>query len=194
MEEKDESLRILRHDMRHHLSTLSGLIDHQELSGVLEYIFQLSNNLMQLKQASFCPNAAINAIISYYATMVKREEIRFSVQVQISGQLPMDDMDIGAVLSNALENAYHACMKLPFDAERFIELKFIQHKKQFVLDISNSYDGVVEFGVDGRPVSQSEDHGVGSKSIFAFVGKYNATIDYSATNGIFSIRIMFAEA
>ena len=75
----------------------------------------------------------------------------------------------------------------------FIEIKFIQHKKQFVLDVSNSNIEAVEFGGDGRPVSQREDHGVGSQSIFAFVRKYHSTIDYSAKNGVFSIRIMFAD-
>lgn len=193
LEEKDESLRILRHDMRHHLSTLSGLLDQQELSGAREYIYQLGHNLTQVKQESFCANAVINAIISYYAAVAKRVGIRFSVKVQISDHLPMDDMDIGAVLSNALENAHNACMKLPLDAERYIELKFIQHKKQFVLDISNSYDGPVAFDGVGRPVSQRQDHGIGSKSIFAFVRKYHSTIDYSAVNGVFNIRIMFTD-
>lgn len=194
LEEKDESLRILRHDIRHHLSTLSGLLDHQELAGAREYVCRLGRNLMQVKQESLCANAVINAIISYYGAIAKREEIRFSVMVQISDRLPVDDMDIGSVLSNALENAHNACMKLPPDAERFIELKFIQHKKQFVLDVSNSYDGDVEFGGDGRPVSQREDHGVGSQSIFAFVRKYHSTIDYSSANGVFSLRIMFTDS
>lgn len=193
LEERDNSLRILRHDMRHHLSTLSGLLDNQELSRAHQYISQLGNNLMQVKQERFCANAVINAIICYYAAIMKREGIRFIVQVQISDHLPMDDMDIGAVLSNALENAHNACVKLLLDADRFIELKFIQHKKQFVLDISNSYDGTVEFDGDGRPVSQREDHGVGSQSILAFVRKYHSTIDYSAMDGVFNIRIMFTD-
>lgn len=128
LEERDNSLRILRHDMRHHLSTLSGLLDNQELSRAHQYISQLGNNLMQVKQERFCANAVINAIICYYAAIMKREGIRFIVQVQISDHLPMDDMDIGAVLSNALENAHNACVKLLLDADRFIELKFIQHK------------------------------------------------------------------
>ncbi len=128
LEEKEESLRILRHDIRHHLSALSVLLDNQELSGARKYISQLDQNLTQVKQESFCANAVINAIISYFAAIAKREKIRFSVLVQISNHLPVDDMDIGAVLSNALENAQNACMKLPPDAERFIELKFIQHK------------------------------------------------------------------
>jgi hypothetical protein len=191
LEEKDESLRILRHDISHHLSTLSGLLENQELFRAREYISQLDRNLIQVKQESYCTNAVINAIISYYVETAKREEIRFSVLVLISNDLPVDDMDIGAVLSNTLENAHNACMKLPLDAERFIELKLIQHKSQYVLDVSNSYDGAVEFGDDGRPVSQREDHGIGSQSISAFVRKYHSSIDYSAKDGVFSIRIMF---
>jgi hypothetical protein len=114
--------------------------------------------------------------------------------VQISEHLPVDDMDIGAAVSNALENALNACMKMPDESGSFIDLKFIQHKKQFVLDISNSYSGTVEFDGGGRPVSNRKDHGIGSQSIYAFARKYNSSTDYSAKNGVFSIRIMFAES
>lgn len=58
------------------------------------------------------------------AAIAKREEVRFLVLVQISHHLPVEDMDIGA----ALENAHNAFVQLSPDAERFIELKFIQHK------------------------------------------------------------------
>lgn len=193
LEDKDESLRILRHDMRHHLSTLSGLLHNLELIRAQEYISQLDHNLTQTKQESFCANPVINAVISYYTEIAQKEEIEFSVRVRISGGLPVDDMDIGAVLANALENAYNACKRQAGGAKRFIQLKFIQHKKQFVLDISNSFDGAVAFDATGHPVPQKKDHGTGSQSIFAFARKYNATIDYSAKKGVFSLRIMFTD-
>ena len=194
MEEKDENLRILRHDMRHHLSTLSGLMGSREYSQAQEYLRQLDRNLAQVKQESYCSNAVINAVLSSYAVKCKKEDIRFLVQVEISGDLPVDHLDIGAVISNALENALNACRKQSAEAERFINFQCIQHKKQFVLDISNSFSGTVEFDSGGRPVSPQENHGIGSQSIYAFARKYNATTDYSANNSIFSVRIMFTEA
>lgn len=194
LEDKDESLRIIRHDMRHHLRTLSGLLYNEEILGAQEYIKQLDLNLLQVKQKSFCANTVINAIVSYHAAIAKKEKIHFSIKVQLSNKLPVDDMDIGAVLSNALENAQNACLKQPPNTTRFIELKFIQHKKQFVLDISNSFDRPIVFNISGCPVSQSKDHGLGSQSIFAFVRKYNSTIDYSAKNGVFNVRIMFTDS
>lgn len=194
LEDKDESMRILRHDLRHHLSTLTGLMQNNAYVRAQEYINKLDHNLMKTKQESFCKNAVINAIISYYTEKAEREGIRFLVQVQISDDLHVDDLDLGAVMSNLLENAQNACMKQSVDCERFIDIKFIQHKKQYVLDISNSFDEPVEFDNEGRPVSKQKDHGIGTQSIFAFSRKYGASMDYSAKNGIFSIRILFTEA
>ena len=191
-EEKDESLSILRHDIRHHLSTLSELIDKREITSAQTYLSQLGNNLVQVKQESFCSNAVINAIISYYSAIAKREEIGFSATVQLYGEVPTDDMDIGTVLSNTLENAFNACMELPRNSERFIELKFVQHNKQFVLDICNSYNGEVQFDAEGFPISHKKGHGIGGRSIFAFIRKYQASFDYSANKGVFSFRLMFS--
>lgn len=194
LEEKDESLRILRHDMRHHLNTLSGLLGSNEYLRAQEYLRQLDHNLMQVKQESYCSNVVINAILSSYSIKTQKEGIRFSVQVEISEELPVDDLDIGAVISNSLENALNACAKQPAEAERFINIKFIQHKKQFVVDISNSFSETVEFDYNGRPASKMKNHGFGSQSISAFARKYDSTTDYSAQNGIFRIRIMFSES
>lgn len=193
LEDKNQSLRILRHDMRHHLSTIAGLLDQKKLLQAKQYIRQLDHNLLQIKQECFCENPVINAIISYHAGKIQKEGLRFSAQVRISAHLPVDDMDIGAVLANALENAENACKNQPDDADPFISLSFIQHNRQFVLDISNSFSGVVTFDTDGRPVSREKNHGIGSQSIYAFVRKYHGTIDYDVDNGVFDMRIMFAD-
>lgn len=135
----------------------------------------------------------MGAVVSHYAAKSLREKIRFSALIQISDRLPTEDLDIGAVLSNALENAYNACRRLTDDTERFIELKFILHRRQYVLDVSNSFDGAVAFDDNGRPISEKDDHGIGSQSIFAFAKKYNATVDYTVKDCVFNIRMMFSD-
>ena len=156
------------------------------------YINRLHRNLCQIRPECYCSDAVINAVVSYYAAKSGREEIRFSALIQISGRLPVEDLDIGAVLSNALENAYNACQGLTGEPERFIALKFILHRRQYLLDVSNSFDGAVAFDDAGRLLSEKDDHGIGSQSIFAFAKKYNATVDYSVKGCVFNIRIMFS--
>ena len=194
LEEKDASLRILRHDMRHHLSTLSCLVGNNEhMQEAQKYLKQLDHNLMQTKQVRYCSNAVINAIFSSYTEKAQRDGVMFSVAVKIPEILPVDVMDIGAVLSNALENALNACLRMDTNAERFINIKLVQHKKQFLLDISNSFSGTVDLDDTGRPVSCEENHGTGSQSIDAFARKYEATTDYSAQNNIFRLCMMFSK-
>ncbi|MBC7960188.1 MAG: GHKL domain-containing protein [Vallitaleaceae bacterium] len=193
IEEKDESMRILRHDLRHHLNTLSGLLQNNAYDKATTYIHQLDHNLMQTKQESFCDNTVLNAVLSYYSESAKKESIPFSIHVKLSGDLPVTDLDMGAALSNLLENAQNACMKQSSDMEKFIDIKFIQHKKQYLLDVSNSYSGEVLFDDDDRPLSAQQDHGIGSQSIYAFSKKYGASLDYSTNNGVFRVSVLFSE-
>lgn len=192
LKDKEASLRILRHDLRHHLNTLHELLQSGELGRALDYISQLDRNLVQIRQGFYCANAVINAVVSCYAAKAQSAEIRFSASVQITDYLPVEDLDIGAVLSNALENAQNACQAQPADTDRFIDLKFVSYQRQYVLDVTNSFDGAAVFDGDGRPVSQNRGHGIGSQSILAFAKEYSATVDYCAVGGVFNIRILFS--
>lgn len=195
MEEKDETLRILRHDMRHHLITISALLENKDgIETAQNYLHQLDSNLMKTKQDSYCNNSVINAILSSYAEKTQRNNIEFTAVVQIPNELSVNDMDIGAVISNALENAYNACLMLPIEEQRFIKLKFIRSKKQVVIDISNSYNGKVEMDSSGTPISNRKNHGFGTQSILAFARKYNSSVDYAADGGVFSVRMMFVDS
>lgn len=60
------------------------------------------------------------------------------------------------------------------------------HCQVFCADISNSLSRTVKFDTNQR-----ENHGIASQSIYAFARKHNVITDYSAQNGVFSIRIMF---
>ena len=57
--------------------------------------------------------------------------------------------------------------------------------------ISNRFDGVVEFDKDGLPISRQEGHGFGTRSIAAFCEKYGAFYEFKATRDTFYLRITF---
>jgi len=43
---------------------------------------------------------------------------------------------------------------------------------------------------DGYPVARGEGHGIGSKSVIAFVKKYDGEMMYKIENGIFRVRLL----
>lgn len=60
-----------------------------------------------------------------------------------------------------------------------------------MLQISNSYDGVAEFGKNGIPISHAEGHGFGTRSIVTFCEKHAAFPKLKADDKKFQLRISF---
>ena len=97
-------------------------------------------------------------------------------------------MQLAIAISNLLENAIHACEKVP-EAERFIIIT-AKFKEQLLLEISNSCAGPVLLDDNGHPVSKEEGHGIGTRSVLDFVNKTNSEIIYIAEEDKFKVRMI----
>ena len=60
-----------------------------------------------------------------------------------------------------------------------------------MIQISNSFNGKVEFDRNGIPVSHTPGHGIGTRSIVAFCEKHKAFYEFKADDQRFSLRIVF---
>lgn len=191
-EEKNDSLRILRHDIRFHINNVFSMLQQNQVADAKTYLTDLGISFDQTKIKNFCLNPVINATLDFYDKRACELGIAFIHTITVPSKMPLADMDLGVIISNALENAINACHKSPAESDPYINIQFIRHRQQYILDISNPYVGIVAFD-DHHPISQQSDHGYGSKSILAICKKYDATIDYRAEAGVFTLRIMFTE-
>ena len=60
---------------------------------------------------------------------------------------------------------------------------------QLMFYVSNPYSGEIRFDGNNRPVADNAMHGIGTRSIAAYCEKYDAVCEYSAKDGVFTIRI-----
>ena len=93
------------------------------------------------------------------------------------------------LLSNALENAIHACQ--PFAAageECSIDVQFYQQADKLFLQITNPCKGTVRFE-KGVPVSDQPGHGIGVQSIRAIVRRYGGVESFLLRDGRFILRM-----
>jgi hypothetical protein len=107
-------------------------------------------------------------------------------------ETPVDAMELSAVIANVIEIARNACARMPEGSSKCIELICV-NKPIFIFECSNTCAGEVLLDKNGLPISNEEGHGIGTKSIAAFIKKHNALIDYQTGNGIFQLRIMVPE-
>ena len=98
--------------------------------------------------------------------------------------LPISESDLCVLLSNALENALHACK----GADDSIEVQTYERNEKFFLQVVNDCREAVRFE-DGIPVTDRPGHGIGVSSICAIVEQYGGMYSFSQQQDQFVLRI-----
>lgn len=184
-----ESTRRIRHDMRHHINILSGLLADGKTDETKDYLGRLIDTVDALKVTQYCQNPVVNSVLSVFDEQAQAAGISTDFRVDFPEQTPIDPLELGVVLSNALDNAIRACGNVT-ERERKVELIFRYFGDRLIFQVTNPYTGTVSFDENGMPVALREGHGDGCHSIAAFTKKYHSTLDYRAEDGIFTLCIL----
>ena len=190
--EKDEKMRILRHDMRHNVQILSSLINNGELSTASSILAQLNNNLENTKPIIFCKNPVINSSLLVYITRAQKENIEIISEIDIPQNIPWNSNDLAILFANVLENAINASTYQK-EGEKEIQITTRYEDKKLAICVKNRFYGKISFAANGMPITSKEGHGIGMNSISAIVAKYKGHVVCSHKEGWFTISFMFVE-
>jgi len=183
----EETVRIERHDLRHKLLTVEGMIQRGEKDEALDYIHSLQGEVEYAKPGKLCADPLLDAVFSSYFAQARQQGIQVKAKLDLPEELSVDSAELSTVFANALENAIHACAALP-EEQREIVCTCISHPS-LMFDIANPYRGDLHFDEQGRPVAQTPGHGIGVRSISAFCEKHDACCVYEAKDGRFHLKI-----
>lgn len=181
--------RQYRHDLRHHLQYLLSCIKNGQLEQAQTYISEICQEIEAQKVQRYCENEAANLILSAFAGRAKRDGITIHVQGMLPSFIMVSDSDLCVLLSNALENALHACQSFA-DAgiDSSIEVQFYVRERRLFLQVTNPCKDTVRFE-NGLPVSDRPGHGIGVQSICAIVQRYGGVYAFLVQDGQFILRL-----
>ena len=190
LREAQSLTRQYRHDLRHHLQYVFACIENGQTEQAMEYISGIYREIEAQKVQRYCENEAVNLILSAFAQRAGKLGIELKVQGAIPAALMVSDSDLCVILSNALENAIHACQ--PFAAEESgdctIDVQLYEREGKLFLQVINPCDGNVRFE-NGIPVSDCPGHGIGVQSICAIVQRYRGVHTCFVRDGHFVLRL-----
>ena len=126
-----EEARRARHDLRHQLCQLAALAEEGNLEKIKAYLSGAVSRIPSLEM-HFCENRAADSVVGYYCALAKRENIPYSVQIDLPECLPVDEINLCLVLSNLLENALEASLRTA-PARRRIKLTAYLHGNSLAL-------------------------------------------------------------
>lgn len=183
-----QKLSILRHDMRHHLNIILTQLQRDHVEKAIDYIESIGSHYDDTMITCYCQNEVVNAIVSIYHTRFTERKMKLNWNISVGGTLPCPDTALGAILSNALENAMHGLEESALP-EKWTNLTVSEKKNHLLLQIENPIEKIPKF-VDGIPASEKKGHGVGVKSIIYYVEQLNGQCHFSVTDHSFILRII----
>lgn len=207
MEHLYDGIRSVRHDMKNHMAVLHKLIqekyrqdDSKEDEEIQNYFNEMYQSVEQLDIKVHTGNPVSDAVIGskfrYAEKQVKGIRL-YTDDFMVSEAAAIKAYDIGIILSNGLDNAIEACMRMREknpDAEAYIALRSFKAKGMYFIEIENSFDGMARFDKDsGFPISTKEDkevHGIGLKNIRKCAVKYGGDIDFIVEGNKFILSVM----
>ena len=182
------ALSLLRHDMRHFCVAISTYIDSGEYDKAKEYISGIISYVDRTATHKFCKNEIVNMILSSYENVMEENLIDFKTSICISEELPVSDVDLTSILSNALENAINAV--LPLETEkRHITLHLRMDDGKLLISLKNTFAEKPVL-TDGIPHSSKEGHGFGTQSIRYVTEKLKGNCQFSVKDDWFILRIV----
>lgn len=178
-----------RHDLRHHLQYLSACIENEQTEQAQSYISGICEEIEAQKVQRYCENEAANLILSAFAGRAQKDGVAMHVQGALPAFILVSDSDLCVLLSNALENALHACQPFAAAGEACsIDVRFYERNGKLFLQVTNPCGSMVRFE-NGIPVSDRPGHGIGVQSICAIVQRYGGVCAFSVQNGQFILRL-----
>lgn len=186
-------VRRIRHDMKHHLSALSGMVKKGNREEAADYIQELLDDGITGSPAevSRSGNIVVDSLVNHKYSLAHEEGIRFEANVFLPSLLPFRSGHLAIILGNLLDNALEACRN--YEGERYIRLDVSYQKGVLFLTMANPYQGEVKRSNNGKLLTKKEDyewHGIGLSSVEKAVTDYKGALKTENDNGTFRVSLV----
>ncbi len=181
-----KKLKIMRHDIRNHISNISFLLKKGAVDEAIQILEKIKGDTGKLNIGFLesTGNNIIDIIVSYKAAVCEKRNIKFKYRYEAIPKLKISAADISSLLSNLLDNAVEAAEK---SEERFIELDILMYKNYLSVIVKNSFASY-ELNNRGLLTSTKKDkeyHGYGMEIISEIAKKYDGRFSWESNGNTF---------
>ncbi len=176
------------HDLRHTTQMMIELLESGDTNTALRHLKD-QMGMSSIPKEEYCQHPAVNSILCLWAERARKEDIPLSIVASVPDDLEIEPVELSALFANAIENAYHACLELPCNVERFIKVESHYTGKRLAIGITNTCKDTIRFE-DDMPISSKEGGGIGTRSMIYTVKRFHGAYTFSARDGLFDTRFV----
>ena len=185
LRQQETQVRTLRHDLRNHLTVIRGLLEQGKTAETLGYLDQIAGSPALRGTKRFCDNETANVVLAAKEEQMQRQGGAADIAVSLPRELPVADMDLTALLGNALDNAIEAVCQAE---ERRITVRCRADKGLLMLRVENTMRGGVRPDLATTKPDKSA-HGFGIAGMREIAERYGGSLDAQAGSGRFELLV-----
>jgi hypothetical protein len=189
--EVDAEIRRIYHDLKHQLSALDltgGFADQREQKQLAD---KLMDHVTDLERVTESGSPLLDSLLNHKLIEAREKQVHMELFVETVPYDFMDSMDLCSIFGNALDNALEAAARVPRQEERWVRVKTALIQEIWVLKVENSCicKPVIENGAYISSKQGPRRVGIGISSIRYCAEKYHGSVDITAEDHVFTIRI-----
>ena len=192
IEKKIEETAELRHEMRHHFSTLNMLYKDNMHKALGKYLNQINHYYVNVNPMIYSKNYLLQSIASTIQYEAKNLGFSIDFLIDTPENIPIDEMDFSSILFNILENGLESCSEVSSYEKRWMKIRILYDKKLLFIKVENAHSGRLEKenNVYLTTKAQKSIHGNGLKIVRKIVKKYDGILEISDDICLFSVKII----
>ncbi|MDE7325418.1 MAG: GHKL domain-containing protein [Lachnospiraceae bacterium] len=168
-----------RHDIKNHIAVIKKLLQSGTTEQALNYIGDMEGMAEDLSLPCSTNNPVVDILAGQKFGIAKSMGIDIWCSLRLPCPCGLRDIDLCIILSNALDNAIHACTSMEAGAEKYISVKGRIQGDFLFLEIENSFQGKALFR-----------KGTGLSNIKAVAEKYHGAISVKTQGNVFSLNVL----
>ena len=186
-----ENVRKVQHDMKQHLTVMSGYLEQGENEKCQAYLQQLLPQVEQMGKLIRSGNTILDYLIN--SKLCPLENTHVVISGSVGDLSDIRDADLACLVGNILDNAIEAVAQAE---EKRIELLFSRQNANRIIICKNTVkESVLKHNKNLKSTKASGDaHGFGHQIVEKIVADYHGMIEYFEEYDMFGVQIILPEA
>lgn len=185
IQREQAQVRTLRHDLRNHLTVLLGLIESGERERAEDYLQQIVGSPALKGSRQICGNPAANAVLAAKIEEMARCGLHGDFQISLPENLPVAEIDLCALLGNALDNAMEAAVKAE---NKSVTVRCRADKGMLMLKVRNALAGDERDDL-ATTKADKKYHGFGLAGMREIAARYGGILEAGTDCGCFELLV-----
>lgn len=189
IQQSQQSIRMLRHDMKNHVMALSSLIAMGDRQELFEYMKKINANIETETIHVDTGNHNVDSILNYKIEEAIRAGAQVKVEIHIPDKLNIQAFDLNVIIGNLMDNAIEGSREVE---DKRITFEMAMDRSMLFIKVQNHFNGHLN-KKKGEFVSTKGNEklrGIGLRSVQSAVANYDGTMDVETKNGLFNVTIL----